>query len=270
MRPLEKQLLSLRHHPALKKTDWIWNCLRPCYDAVLALVAFKGMERVMNGTDKIFLHPQSRHTLETYEPNVWKHVMGEIRSGDVVVDVGANIGLYTIALAKRVGPEGTVIAFEPDSDNFHALRKNVKLNQIEHQVQLIRAAVGDFPGEVSLSKAQMESHVLSDAAQGSERVPMVTLDDVCKQKIDILKIDIEGYEEKALLGASRLLEDSERSPRCIYLEVHPFAWPSVGTTSESLLTLLEKLGYQAEYIDGGIVHRIDYWGEIIARKNDKN
>lgn len=224
----------------------------------------------MNGTDRILLHPRSRHTLETYEPDVWERIMGEIRTGDVIVDVGANIGLYTIAFAKRVGPEGRVIAFEPDSDNFRALEKNVKLNQIEDRVRLIKAAVGDLPGEVFLSKAQMESHVLVEMGKGSEKVPMVILDDICKQKADILKIDIEGYEEKALLGASRLLGDPERCPRLIYLEAHPFAWSSVGTTSESLLALLEKFEYRAEHIHGGAVRRIDSWGEIVARKNNKN
>jgi hypothetical protein len=86
------------------------------------------------------------------------------------------------------------------------------------------------------------------------------------RRLDILKIDVEGYEEDVLKGAVRLLSDSQRSPRVIYIEVHPYAWSALGTTCESLLSFLDRCQYQVLSLDGQAVKQINYWGEVIAYK----
>ena len=75
---------------------------------------------------------------------------------------------------------------------------------------------------------------------------------------------MEGYEELVLEGARELLSDYLRKPRAIYIEVHPYAWPAVGTTSESLLDLLEEHAYAAYFLTGEPVEKIERYGEIVA------
>ena len=142
MHRLERWATTIRHAPWLRKADRLWNLARPPYEKIIAIVARNGLERVLNGGDRILLTSQFRFVGETYEPEVWKRLMGDIRVGDTVADVGAYIGIYTIPLAKRVGPSGKVVAFEPDPENLRALEVHIKLNHIADQVQLIQAAVG--------------------------------------------------------------------------------------------------------------------------------
>lgn len=67
---------------------------------------------------------------------------------------------------------------------------------------------------------------------------------------------------KVLIGGRKLLSDSKRGPRHIYVEVHPFAWGSTHTTSQSLLTLLRGYGYEVYFLDGRQVEEISHYGEI--------
>ena len=86
--------------------------------------------------------------------------MAQVQPDDVVADIGAYIGLYTVALAKRVGPSGRVIAFEPDSLNFTALKEHLRLNKVADRVDLIQAAVGAHNGNVLFESGRgSESHV---------------------------------------------------------------------------------------------------------------
>lgn len=167
MHRIEKACLRIRHHPWLEKADWLWRIVRPCYDQILLLVAKRGIERTMNDTESIRLLPRFRTKGEIDEPQVWKNLMADVRSEDIVVDVGAFIGLYTIALARRVGPRGRVIAFEPDPDNFAVLKAHVDLNCVTDMVELIQAAVGAQDGSVPfLTGGGSESHISHVSAEG--------------------------------------------------------------------------------------------------------
>ena len=85
-----------------------------------------------------------------------------------------------------------------------------------------------------------------------------------RARLDILKIDVEGYEERVIAGAKGLLEDGHRGPRAIFIEVHPYAWQATGTTSRSLLGMLEDCNYQIQDLAGKPVERIEEYGEVIA------
>jgi hypothetical protein len=86
--------------------------------------------------------------------------------------------------------------------------------------------------------------------------------------LDILKIDVEGYEEVVLRGAANLLSDAQRGPRLIYIEVHPYAWPAVGTTSTSLLGLLEGYNYRIVSLADLLVENIRGYGEVVAIRKE--
>ncbi len=222
----------------------------------------------MNGTDLILIQPKFRDVAEVYEPIVWKALMSKVREGDIIVDVGAFIGLYTIALAKRVGSKGKVIAFEPEPKNFLELNEHIKLNNISDRVELIQMAVGEKHGKVFFELSRScESRILGIQNENSTSVECVTLDEIfINKRLDILKVDVEGYEEAVLKGAARLLHDPSRAPRAMFIEVHPSMWKDTGTSSESLLTLIRNYGYQVHNLDGQETNRIDSYGEIIASR----
>jgi hypothetical protein len=98
-------------------------------------------------------------------------------------------------------------------------------------------------------------------------VPVVRLDThFAGQRLDLLKVDVEGFEEEVLAGAEELLGDPGRAPRSIFIEVHPYNWHLCGTTSQSLLGRLRRLGYAVEHLDERAVEKIINYGEVVARR----
>jgi len=264
----ERFCTTVRHTGFLAQADWLWDRVRPLYDQMIALTGQRGLVRIMNGTDRMLLTPAFRAVQEVYEPDVWHSLMSEVRAGDTVADVGVFIGLYTLALAQRVGAAGRVFAFEPDPANYEIATQHIALNGLSARVELIQAAVGATDGQVAFSAQAESGHVLNSVNNmHANLVPCVTLDQIfARRRLDILKVDVEGYEEMVLLGGQHLLCDPTRSPRALYIEVHPYAWPATGTTSESLLSLLINNDYYVSTVQGKPVTRIGGYGEIVARK----
>src|SRR6185295_8656434 len=160
--------------------------------------------------------------------------------------------------------------FEPDPKNASVLTDHVRLNGLEDRVKIITAAVGAHDGFVEFSSNKSESHISSGNGNGSsnvQRVPAVTLDSVfAEDKLDVLKIDVEGFEEMVLRGAKTLLIDPSRCPRAIFIEVHPYAWSELGVSSDSLLSFLNETGYHVKTLSGDDSQRIESYGEVVAHK----
>ena len=266
MNPFERACIEIRHSRLLADAEPVWNAVRPTYDKFIGTFARGGLQRTINGTDPILVSPAWRGVNESYEPLFWGHLMGKVSPGDIVADVGAYIGLYSVALARRVGPTGKVFAFEPDPINCEALISHLKLNQAVSCVDVLRCAVGDFDGDVAFrSGRSSESHVVLDSSDGTRRVECCKLDTILQdQRVDILKIDVEGFEEKVLRGGRELLSDRRRSPRAIYIEVHPFAWERTHTSSDTLLNQLAACGYHAFALDGHEIKTITEYGSVVA------
>lgn len=132
-----------------------------------------------------------------------------ILMGDVVIDIGANIGTHTVFFANKVKPSGKVIAFEPQRLSFQMLCGNIALNGLKI-VESRQEAVGDKKKEVIVpvippeTKINFGSISLLDQHNG-EKVPCIKLDDLKLSRCDLLKIDVEGYESLVLEGASRII-----------------------------------------------------------------
>lgn len=247
----------------------MWNSIRPLYDGVVAFAGKRGIERTINGTDSILLTPRFRAVQETYEPELWNVLMRDLKPDDTFVDVGVFIGLYTVAAAQRIGALGRIIGFEPDRANYAAAAEHVELNAVGDRVTLIPRAVGAVNDIVSF-QCHNEMGRVVERSDNCQSVECVTLDSAfADEKIDVLKIDVEGYEEHVLRGATTLLQDSARAPRVIYVEVHPYAWAEMGTSSETLLGLLTGAGYGVANLDGTPVTSISEYGEIIARRDGR-
>lgn len=136
-------------------------------------------------------------------------VLHFLRPGDLFVDVGANIGSYTV-LASAAGAQ--VVSFEPVPSTFEALLDNVHLNRLEHSVDAKNAAVGRTPGELEMIADQDTTNQVlvgcNQYAGKTVRVPVMTLDGALQGKVPkLIKIDVEGFEAEVLAGAEKTLDN---------------------------------------------------------------
>ena len=136
----------------------------------------------------------------------------EIKKGDTVVDIGANIGLFTLFFSKLVGTTGRVIAFEPDPENFDVLKKNIELNEITN-VTLVQKGVSNKNESVKLYKSNVSgghSLIKNEWAKEYTNIQTVTLDGYFRgEEIDMIKIDAEGFELEVIEGGKKLLENNK-------------------------------------------------------------
>lgn len=147
-----------------------------------------------------------------YEPHLTAKLRALLGPGSVFVDVGANIGFFTLLAAARVGPKGRVRAFEARADNVALLRRSLAENGFAN-VDVHECAVSDRAGRLAFFASgtwYSNGRIVGDDEAGSEqlpRVPAVTLDEALADapRIDVVKMDIEGAEAKALAGMRALL-----------------------------------------------------------------
>lgn len=206
-------------------------------------------EFVMMDGQKLFLDKEDSLMLsiknKEHELTEIKYLKQIIKKGDNVLDLGANIGVYTLIFAKLVGESGHVFAFEPDPSNFELLSKNVKENKHENTT-LVQKAVSDKNGKIDLyvSKRNFASHRIFDAGDNREsiEIDVTTLDEYFKKNekpIKFIKMDVEGTEGATLLGASKILENSKDI--IIMMEYFPKFIKKFGMIPEKILkSLIEK------------------------------
>ena len=175
--------------------------------------------------------------MEVIHDDLYK--LKDLKKGAVVVDVGANIGTVSVLCDKRAGAD-KVISFEPCSNNYSLLEKNVKDNNCKN-VSMIKKAVSSKPGEAKLFLHGAATHSLYGGSTGKyEVVPLVTLDDMLKDEtvIDFLKIDVEGAEMEVLKGAQKSLE----KVKLLVMESHLDLAPEAAKLKE----ILEGKGFTVE------------------------
>lgn len=208
---------------------------------------------VKAGGYKIFINRKdfavSSHLLmdKIYEPTETNLVRSQINKGDIVVDMGANIGYYTLIFAGLVGKNGKVFAFEPDPENFAILSKNVEENKLENVI-LINKAVSDKNGKTKLylSEDNKGDHRIYDSGENrkSVTVDVVCLDDFMgdiKEKINFIKMDIQGAEGNALKGMTSVIENSKKIK--ILAEFWPMGLSNFNFDPKEFLEILEDYGF---------------------------
>jgi FkbM family methyltransferase len=175
------------------------------------------------------------------------------RPGSHVLDIGANIGFYSLVFSRAVGPGGHVWAFEPDPDNFSTLQRNIRLNA-PINVTTVQAAVSSKSGQAMLhrSPANAGDHRLYHVEHGSDSVPVgtVSLDDFFSSPlppIDVIKMDIQGAEGQALLGMTRILR--ENRPLTLVIEFWPDGLSRSGTEPVAVLQNLRLSGFCLARLD---------------------
>lgn len=147
-----------------------------------------------------------------------------LRPGDVAVDVGASVGAFTMPMARVVGPTGTVLAVEPDPENFGVLARSVVLNG-RTNVTGFWAAAGEASGSLLLHRSTInrDSHQMwpdPSRCQGSGVVQVGTVDDLCDGRdVALIKADAQGWDLKVLRGAEKTITRQKR------LALHVELWP---------------------------------------------
>ena len=188
---------------------------------------------------------------EEFETSIVKK---EVNSGDVVIDVGANIGYYTLIFAKLVGEKGKIFAFEPDPTNFQLLKKNVEINGF-HNVILEQKALSDNSGKMmlSLNNENTAGHHLDFKNQNttnSTEVDVLSLDEYFLNKnidINFIKMDVEGAESNVIKGMTNILKNSKDLKMIV--EYNPNAINQLGLNPENYLNLLSINGFSFYDID---------------------
>lgn len=199
-----------------------------------------------------------------FEPASTRAIEHFVKRGDVVIDVGANIGYYTVLISKLVGSSGKVIAFEPTRHFADVLRRNIQANRLSN-VEVVNFGLSnktqDLLIDIGPSSATLHSPEGFDAIISHENISLTTLNEFLKQrppgKIDFIKMDIDGHEPLFFEGAWETLE--KYSPIVIF-EVSHLHYLEAGFSAWEFYDLVRSKGYKFFYEEDftEIVSREDF------------
>ncbi|MGC1798497.1 MAG: FkbM family methyltransferase [Candidatus Acidiferrales bacterium] len=230
--------------------------IRPQYHSVLErLYGRKGLNRTIHGEEPIRLLPCARQIPEEYEPPVFTLLKELIHPGSVILDVGANVGVLTMFMARWSDPRGQVHAFEPNPVSRQVLIEHLRLNELSDKVTVCPVALSDVEGMTAFYTADTSGKSsLSEANIGLDakqiQVPVTTIDAYCRSlniRPSLIKIDVEGFEFSVLKGAMNSLR--EFGP-VVLVEFHPTNWPSLGVDPCQAALQLAELSYTITAVEG--------------------
>jgi FkbM family methyltransferase len=236
----------------------IGGLIKPLFHRLLGWTAGDRLVAALPGGERVRIDPANRQL--AWNAEEYAAFKAAVRPGDTVIDVGANLGAYTVLFARWAGPRGRVIAFEPAPDSRAGLERQLSLNDPPAEVIVRPEALTTSSGMRSFHADGMQgdNRLLPDAGPGGIQVSTTSLDEFCaRQGIepDLIKIDVEGAELDVLRGARRTI--ARRGPAlALFVELHPSTWPSVGVTRADVEAELQAQGLALERIDGGG----DPWG----------
>ena len=203
-----------------------------------------------------------------HEPLTTKIILEELSENMNCVDIGSNIGYYVLLENMKIGKNGKIWAIEPSPENFSTLKENIELQNGEN-IKAFNFAIGDKNGEIEfvISKKSNWSKVKSenesvDSENKVINVPLKTLDSFAKEnnleRVNLLRMDVEGYENKIILGATQFLNQFKPT---IMLEIHKMIMGEKET--RKILEKFKETNYENQYF----VPRI-YDSQIIGNEND--
>jgi FkbM family methyltransferase len=179
-------------------------------------------------------------------------VKNTIKEGMTIIDIGANIGYYTLIMGRLVGRNGLIYAFEPEQNNFRLLKKNIELNQANN-IFAINKAISDnnTGGRIYISKWNRGDHRIFDSGDNRRFKPVetLTLDEFMKDKgrVDLIKLDIQGAEYRALIGMERTIKKNE--DLMLIAEYSPYHLEKAGIDSDTFLSWIESHEFLIYVVD---------------------
>jgi len=198
--------------------------------------------------------------------NLIKYLHAKVQEGDVALDIGANIGFYSLFLSKLVGNKGQVLAFEPDEINFSRLKNTVTRKK---NIHVSKYAISDRTSEIDFyisSRLNVDHHTF-DIGENREvvKVQAVSVDDFLEKNyphlsIDFIKIDIQGFDCFALLGMKRTILKSGKLT--IVGEYWPYALQKVNQSAINYYEEMIRLGFDVKFIPSMSI------AKVVEKKND--
>jgi FkbM family methyltransferase len=198
--------------------------------------------------------PQHLYFLGEYEEPEILFLEKTLRPGDVFIDGGANIGLFTLVASRAVGDAGKIFAFEAAKENFERLSYQLQLNGCKN-VNALHLALSDSPGQIEIKIHQKNNNsgmtgAYLDVYSSSELTPATSLDDFVATagltELALIKLDIEGGEFRAVKGMVKTLE---KFRPVLMVEFEPALLKRAGHSIEELEQLILASGYEKFFLD---------------------
>jgi len=196
--------------------------------------------------------------LGEFETEDLRHFMDAIRDGDLVFDIGANVGAYCVPVAKAL-PRARIFAFEPIALNAALIQVSLLMNRLSG-VQIVRKCVSSESGLVEFSLAEDSAYSsMIDTRRKSEvetfQCAAVSLDDFCRDERcgipDIVKIDVEGAELKVLHGSADVFGSARDRPRLVLIELYDQNLSVFGTSIDEVTGHMRQWGYRPYVLVNG-------------------
>ncbi len=202
------------------------------------------------------------------------HVRGEVtflqsitEPGMIALDIGANRGVTTVALAKAVGPRGRVFAFEPIPEHFRVLEESLRRNRVAN-VEAFEKGIIDRCGYVDMYVNGGGTGIVPAEDRTCVQAPTITVDDLIRnrglQALDVISSDCEGSELLAFRGAAQTLQ---RFKPCIFCEIHQSSLEALGHSAADVANFLEDMGFSVRPLkieDPDVTPSIDECSHIYA------
>jgi len=181
-----------------------------------------------------------------HEKGATKILREILEEGMHVVDIGANIGYYTLIEAQNVGKTGKIYAIEPEPNNFGFLNRNVQANNFRDVIEIYQIAIADKDGEAKFyisNKSNLHS-LLPNPENRYIAVKTLTLDNFLKDKhpVDFIRMDTEGFEYNIIKGATNTLKREKNIK--LFIEFHPPELEAQGLPLKALIEKLNDFGFE--------------------------
>jgi FkbM family methyltransferase len=208
-----------------------------------------------------------------WEPDITSFVRDRLGPGDTFIDVGANVGYHALLAARQVGPDGRVVAIEASPTICRWLQGNLARNGNADAVRTVNMAVSDAPGTVHIHRGPacnigLTTTLESRGFAAEAKVAAAPLADLLEPKeiatARLVKIDVEGGEDRVLAGMGGFLEKCPEGVE-ILLELSPEWWPDPHQTAQQILAPLFEAGFHAYRIDNNLWPWRYLWPREIRR-----
>jgi FkbM family methyltransferase len=270
-----QKYLDNRHQKAQEKKQRDWNLLFDGKSSIAYKLKTENLILNLYKDSKL-----SREIYNGFEDDEINFLKQFLKPGDTFVDIGANIGLFSLIASFKIGQEGKVISFEPSPVTYDRLIENIELNSITN-IDARNLGISDKPGQLLLQQSETGFDAWNTFApaenekfQYSSLVDVSTLDlqlkEANKSKIPLIKIDVEGWEKFVLEGASDVINNYSPVFMIEFTETNTF---NAGYMVQELFTFLQGFGYKWFNFQGGILKeekmRLHYpYNNLIAAKEE--